>query len=276
MRLRPASGRSAAHAPEVGFEDQGIFLPAAILDGLRERLSQVPFVPASGVVEGARMIKSPREIEYVRLAAAAAVAGIEAGFGAIRPGRTENEVAGAVYAAMVGAGSKSQLPAVRRDRAPLGARPRQLRAEGDQVGRHRIYGGRRLLVPLWWRDNAHAQRRPAFTRVAQGRQCGAGRARRPVAAVRPGVTSGEIDRAGRSVVEKAGLDQYWLHRTGYSDRDRFSARLGEGHIMDLKPGDPRPLQPGMTFHTVPMIGIPGLGAIRFSEPGRLRSTAPRC
>ena len=35
--------------------------------------------------------------------------------------------------------------------------------------------------------------------------------------------------------------------------------------MDLKPGDPRPLQPGMTFHTVPMIGIPGLGAIGFSE-----------
>jgi Xaa-Pro dipeptidase len=86
-----------------------------------------------------------------------------------------------------------------------------------------------------------------------------------LAAVRPGVTSGEIDRAGRSVVEKAGLDQYWLHRTGYSIGIGFPPGWGEGHIMDLKPGDPRPLQPGMTFHTVPMIGIPGLGAIGFSE-----------
>ena len=84
-------------------------------------------------------------------------------------------------------------------------------------------------------------------------------------AVKPGVTSGDIDRAGRRIVEKAGLGKYWVHRTGYSVGIGFPPGWGEGHIMDLKPNDPRPLQAGMTFHTVPMIGIPGLGAIGFSE-----------
>src|SRR4051794_29700997 len=47
----------------IGFEDQSFFLPAAILDGLRARLSGARFSPASGVVEASRLIKSPQEIE---------------------------------------------------------------------------------------------------------------------------------------------------------------------------------------------------------------------
>jgi Xaa-Pro dipeptidase len=90
--------------------------------------------------------------------------------------------------------------------------------------------------------------------------------------VKPGVTSGEVDRAGRSVVEKAGLGKFWLHRTGYSIGIGFPPGWGEGHIMDLKPNDSRRLEAGMTFHTVPMIGIPGLGAVGCSETWTVTKT----
>src|SRR5207247_156557 len=65
---RALSACGAAEA-RIGFEDRGFFLPPAILDGLRGRLSRATFVPASGIVERCRLIKSPAEVDYVRRAA---------------------------------------------------------------------------------------------------------------------------------------------------------------------------------------------------------------
>jgi Xaa-Pro dipeptidase len=250
----------------IGFEDQSFFLPAAIIDGLRARLSGARFSPASGVVERSRMIKSPREIEYVRRAAKAAVAGIEAGFEAIRPGRTENEIAGVVYAALASAGSEypsSQPYVVTGPRSALGH---------ASFERNEIKSGHIVFMEVgasWYRYGGAIMRTVSVgapsSELRKAADAVLGALEALLSAVRPGVTSGEIDRAGRSVVERAGLGQYWLHRTGYSIGIGFPPGWGEGHIIDLKPGDPRPLQPGMSFHTVPMIGIPGLGAIGFSE-----------
>ncbi|MDP6108359.1 MAG: aminopeptidase P family protein, partial [Candidatus Brocadiia bacterium] len=57
----------------------------------------------------------------------------------------------------------------------------------------------------------------------------------------------------------------WLHRTGYSIGIGFPPGWGEGHVMDIKPDDKRPLRVGMVFHTVPMVLLPGLGAVGVSE-----------
>jgi IclR family KDG regulon transcriptional repressor len=86
-----------------------------------------------------------------------------------------------------------------------------------------------------------------------------------IEAIRPGVASGAVDQAGRRIVEEAGLGKYWLHRTGYSIGVGFPPGWGEGHIFDLKPGDERKLESGMTFHLVPNLLIPGEGAMGFSE-----------
>ena len=119
----------------IGFDDAGFFLPASILDRLRARLAKASFVPTGGLVEKGRMIKSPREIEYIRKAAATAVAGLEAGIAATRPGATENEVAAATYGGTVLAGSEYvSSPALRGDRPALGAGPRHLRARRDPRG----------------------------------------------------------------------------------------------------------------------------------------------
>ncbi|MGH6954143.1 MAG: M24 family metallopeptidase, partial [Alphaproteobacteria bacterium] len=250
----------------IGYEDDGFFLPARILDGLRDRLKGARFVPASGLVEEGRMIKSPQEIAYIRKAAGMAVKGLDAAIKATRPGRSENEIAGAAYLAMARAGCEyvsSQPYVVAGPRSALG----HATAEGGKVRRgqtvfyeiggcHRRYGGAIMRTVSVGKPSAELAR-------AADAVLGALDALLDKAA--PGVASGEVDRAGRSVVEKAGLGQYWLHRTGYSIGIGFPPGWGEGHVMDLKPRDPRELRPGMAFHTVPMVLLPDVGAVGFSE-----------
>jgi hypothetical protein len=88
----------------------------------------------------------------------------------------------------------------------------------------------------------------------------------------PGVESCKVDRAARSIVEEAGLGNFWLHRTGYSMGVSFSPTWGEGEVMDIKAGDPRKLETGMVFHTVPWVLMPGLGCIGNSETWTVTET----
>ena len=250
----------------MGFEDRGFFLPPAILDGLRSRLPRARFVPAGGIVEACRVVKSAAEIGYVRKAAAAAVAGLKAGLPEVRPGRTENHVAGAIYAGMLRAGSEypsSQPYVVTGLRAALGHASyagHKIR-KGDLVyieagGCIRRYGGAIMRMVSVGKPSAEAKKTASVVLAALNAIIGA---------IRPGVTSGSVDQAGRRIVEEAGLGRYWLHRTGYSIGVGFPPGWGEGHIFDLKPHDERKLQPGMTFHLVPLLLIPDMGAMGFSE-----------
>lgn len=81
-----------------------------------------------------------------------------------------------------------------------------------------------------------------------------------VAAVKPGVAMQDIDRAARSVIERAGYGEYFIHRTGHG--------LGlEGHesIPQLAEGVTRPLEAGMVLTVEPGIYIPGLGGVRLED-----------
>ena len=79
------------------------------------------------------------------------------------------------------------------------------------------------------------------------------------AAVKPGVTAQEIDRAAREVIVESGLGEYFIHRTGHG--------LGlEGHEPPyMVEGDTTVLQPGMTFTVEPGIYIPGKGGVRIED-----------
>lgn len=67
-----------------------------------------------------------------------------------------------------------------------------------------------------------------------------------VAAVKPGVTCGEVDEAARSVLRKAGLAKYFTHSTGHGvgleihEQPRLAAgqemRLGSGMVVTIEPG----------------------------------------
>lgn len=265
--------RYGAERARIGYEDQAVFLPPATLDRLRARLPGAQFVPASGIVEACRMIKSPAEIAYLRRAADAASAGMREGAAASMAGQTENDVAAAVYGGLIRAGSEY-----------AGSPPYVTAGPRSAVG-HATYA-MNVLEPVdhvWIEIGASIKRynagigrivsigapKPDLQRVADllGRAIEA-----MIEALRPGVTSGEVDRAGRGLVEDAGLGAYWQHRGGYSLGISFPPGLGEGHIIDIKPNDSRRMEPGMVFHLVPLVLVPGVGAVGCTDTVLVTST----
>ena len=69
-------------------------------------LETASYVDEPGLVEGARMLKSPLEIDYIRRAARYTEAGMAAAMETIREGAMDNEVGAAAAAALFGAGSE--------------------------------------------------------------------------------------------------------------------------------------------------------------------------
>ncbi|MDQ2797376.1 MAG: Xaa-Pro peptidase family protein [Actinomycetota bacterium] len=80
-----------------------------------------------------------------------------------------------------------------------------------------------------------------------------------VDAVRPGVTCEQVDHAARSVLDEAGLAEYFIHRTGH----------GIGLDVHEEPyivsGNDLPLEPGMTFSLEPGVYFAGRWGARIED-----------
>ncbi len=96
------------------------------------------------------------------------------------------------------------------------------------------------------------------------------------AAIRPGVSCQEVDRAARRVIADAGYGDYFIHRVGHG--------IGvDAHEHPyIVEGNETPLEPGMTFSNEPGIYIPGRWGVRIenitavTENGsEVFSTAPK-
>ena len=91
----------------IGVEMSSWFITISDYERLKGMLPDAEWVDCSMMVEEGRMIKSPKEIEYITHAARATEAGVLAGVEASAVGATENEVAAAVHtAAQIKAGSE--------------------------------------------------------------------------------------------------------------------------------------------------------------------------
>jgi Xaa-Pro dipeptidase len=79
------------------------------------------------------------------------------------------------------------------------------------------------------------------------------------AAVRPGISAQEVDRAARRVIEDAGYGERFFHRTGHG--------LGlETHEPPyIVEGNEQPLVPGMVFTVEPGVYVPGVGGVRIED-----------
>lgn len=80
-----------------------------------------------------------------------------------------------------------------------------------------------------------------------------------LAAIRPGLTAGEADALGRSVIQEAGLGQYSNHRAGHG------IGLGLHEEPYLRYDSDLVLEEGMAFSVEPGIYVPHLGGFRFSD-----------
>ncbi len=203
----------------------------------------------SGLVEPLRRVKSPLELEQIRKAAAANDAGMRAGLAAVKDGATENDIAAAVMAATVAAGSEyfGMEPFVTsgpRSGIPHSTWRRRRIEKGDVV----------ILETAGCVNRYHAA---LFRTVAVGdipakardmyRVCQDGLAA-AIEQLRPGRTCADVHNAAQAVIDKAGYTAGYRKRTGYSLGIAFAPDWGEGNILSLFRGVDVPLEPGMVFH----------------------------
>ncbi|MDP2086446.1 MAG: Xaa-Pro peptidase family protein [Gemmobacter sp.] len=223
----------------------------------------------AGVFEPHRMIKTEAEIALMRRAARAAEAGLEAAIRTVAPGRTENDVAAAMFAANIAAGSEylghPPLVVAGETTALCFAmwRRRQIR-QGDVV----------LLEAAGCVDRYHAMlSRPVIAGPAQPQHLEAAHALQEVletaiASIRPGISAAEVDQSCREALARKGLQQFFRHRAAYGIGIGFPPNWSEGHIYSIRPDEPLILQPNMTFHVIPTLFLDSFGMC-FSESVRV-------
>lgn len=264
--LVPAVAERLGSGGRLGYDDLSAWLPPAVLARIRAGLTGVELVPAGGVVEALRVVKSERELGYLRQAAAIADRALLAGAGALGTAATDSEVAGVVQATLMAAGSEYT------------GSPAYVVGNAASADAHAMHNLRPLTdgSSLWLEISASVQRyhacvsRTAFRgdppEVAVRAFDASRRALEAmIARAADGVTAGEVDAAGRSVVRDLGFGDAWQNRAAYSIGLSFPPGLGEGHIIDIKPDDPRVLRTGMTFHLIPILKVAGVGAIGCTE-----------
>jgi Xaa-Pro dipeptidase len=209
-----------------------------------------------------RMSKDEGEIAAMRRAIEIAERAIQRllAEGAIRPGRTELQVAadlqiamlreggqGEAFPPIVVAGPNSAFPHAGPSDRPL--------AEGDLVivDWGTVYEGYRSDITRTYVLGAPA---PEMIRIHDA-VLAANQAGR--LAARAKMPAQEVDRAARRAITLAGYGDYFLHRTGHG--------LGlETHEPPyMVEGNLEMLGPGMTFTVEPGIYVPGLGGVRIED-----------
>ena len=80
-----------------------------------------------------------------------------------------------------------------------------------------------------------------------------------IASVRPGRTTGEVDRAARKVLRRHGLGRYFTHSTGHG------VGLEIHEAPRIAAGQAEVLRPGMVITIEPGVYLPGQWGVRIED-----------
>ena len=223
--------------------------------------SNTRYESAEAVIASLRMTKIADEIRHMRRAAEIAERALAATLPRVRLGMTEKEIAAALVAELLRAGTDLPMPF----EPIVGSGPNSALPHANVSERNLRAGD--LLVVDWGaasagyfsditRTFAVREIDAELRRIYQAVQAAnaAGRA-----AVAPGVEAQQVDRAARKVIDDAGYGEYFTHRTGHG--------LGlESHEEPyIREGDADRLEIGMTFTIEPGIYLPGRGGVRIED-----------
>lgn len=243
----------------IGLDDHSWFLTAERWKMLQTVLPHANLVAEPLIVDHLRLIKSQREVDYLRGAARSVDAGMRVGLDAIKCGVSERELAVAVYSELTRACTQvpdgCQITSGDRTNLIHGWSTDRRLERGDPVyfelnGIHKGYWARLMRTAVV--GPATAQQRRIAEKIV-------GIQDEAIALMRPGIPASVVDQACREPIVAAGLRQTYTNRTGYSlglNQRPSTAELIREFLPDVK----WVLQPGMVFHMVAIAG--GMG---FSE-----------
>lgn len=242
----------------IGVEPEGMrFLELTMM---RTAAPSAKFVSADGVIKQMRMVKDAGEVAAMRKAIGISESALADVLKMVKPGMTEAQVARALMdaGAKHGADEGSFEPLVQSGlnaAFPHGASTKRAINPGDGLLMDfgfRADGYPADITRTVFVGEPSAEMRKIYETVKAANAAGR-------AAVKPGVSGQEVDRATRKVIEDAGYGAYFTHRTGHG----LGLDVHEAPYM--VEGNTAPLQPGNTFTIEPGIYIEGLGGVRIED-----------
>ncbi len=216
--------------------------------------------PIGPIVDQFRMIKSDVEIDQIRRSVQTNSAAFDLAARQIRVGMSELELAAeldyqmrklgaqkAAFETIVAFGARTALPH---------AQPTQERLKGDEL----------LLIDMGACQDGYssdmtrmlfigkpgAKDRAMYAAVLEAQLAA-------IAAVRPGVTAQQVDRAARQALKPAGLDKAFVHSTGHG----LGLEIHEAPRLGKK--DKTRLEAGMVITIEPGAYVEGTGGVRIED-----------
>jgi Xaa-Pro aminopeptidase len=213
----------------------------------KAKSSKPKFVAVKPLVARLREIKDPEEIQRMRAAAAMGCMLFDRMLAYMQPGMTEMAVAaelehaarlagaeGMSFQTIVASGIRSSMPHGHASSAKLPRRGFVTLDFGVVLEGYCSDMTRTIHL-----GPASAAERHAYDAVLEAQEAG-------VAAVRAGVSVGDVDEAARSVLRRAKLDKWFTHSTGHGvgleihEAPRLAAkateRLEAGMVVTIEPG----------------------------------------
>jgi ectoine hydrolase len=239
------------------------------------RLPGAELLDADLLVNRARIVKSPREIDYMRQAGVIAEKAMTAAIEAVDVGVRQCDVAAAIYGATVSGTAEfggampeePWMPAGERTAAPhltwTDERYRAGEATNIELSgcRHRYTAALARTIVLGEPPPAMQAMIPV---VIEGMNEALDRAR-------AGVTCHEVEAAWRAVIARHGVEK--SSRIGYSIGIGYPGPSWNERTASLQPGDMTVLAPNMTFHMIPAIWMNDWG-VEVSETFRVTESGP--
>ncbi|MGI5130576.1 M24 family metallopeptidase [Pseudonocardia sp. CA-107938] len=229
--------------------------------GLRDVLPDAQLTLAGPVLRELRMRKDAAEIAELR-AAGAAIDRVHARMGEfLVAGRTENQIAAAIAAAIVEEGHESAAFVVVGS-GPNGASPHH------DAGERVVETGDVVVIdiggPLPSGYNSDCTRTYAVGRapspeIAEAYAALQDAQEQAVSAVRPGVVAEQVDAAARGVLTAVGLGDRFLHRTGHG------IGLDVHEQPNIVAGNAIVLEEGMAFSVEPGVYVEGVWGARIED-----------
>jgi Xaa-Pro aminopeptidase len=216
--------------------------------------------PTTDLVEGPRSRKEPAEVESIRLAGVIATSALERTLAELRPGMTENEIAGVLelqlrqagsegfpFATIAASGERSALPHARAGSRPI-ARGDFLLLDFGAVFQGYCADVTRTVVV----GKASERQREVYEAVKEANA----RAR---ALIAPGMTGQQADAIARDALTARGFGDAFGHGLGHGlgievhEAPRLSrvaeGKLPEGAVVTIEPG----------------VYLPGWGGVRIED-----------
>jgi Xaa-Pro aminopeptidase len=223
----------------------------------------------TGLTLGAlRLIKEPAELALLAENAAIADLAQEALRAAIRPGMTESDLADVARTEFARHGARCEFAIV--GTGANGAFPHH------HTGATVLKSGDAIVVDIGGRKGGYYSDITRMSLVGHAPE-GYAEVHRVVDqavqaaldVIRPGLAAAEVDRAARGVIQAAGYDDFFTHRTGHG----LGSEIHEPPYMTG--ANPLILEPGMVFTVEPGIYLPGRFGIRLEEVAIVTETGVR-